>query len=37
MGRLVREIQIIASDYSVLMIEEDTRIRNVNIGRAGDV
>jgi hypothetical protein len=32
---LVREIRIIASDYNVLMMEEDTKIQNANIGRAG--
>ena len=36
MGELVRGIQIIALDYNVLMMEEDTKIQNVNIGRASD-
>jgi hypothetical protein len=36
MGELVRGIQTIALDYNVLMIEEDTKIQNVNIGRASE-
>lgn len=36
MGKLARGIQIIAFDYNVLMIEEDIKIQNVNIGRASD-
>ena len=36
MEKLVRGIQITALDYNVLMIEEDTKIQNVNIGRASD-
>jgi len=35
-GKLVREIQITALDYNVLMMEEDTRIQNVSIGRVSD-
>ena len=35
-GKLARGIQIIALDYSVLMMEGDTKIQNVNIGRASD-
>ena len=36
MRKLAREIQTIVLDYNVLMIEEDTRIQNVNILRASD-
>jgi hypothetical protein len=36
MRKLARGIQIIALDYSALMMEGDTKIQNVNIGRASD-
>ena len=35
MRKLARGIQIIALGYNILMIEEDTKIQNVNIGKAG--
>jgi hypothetical protein len=36
MGKRVRGIQTIALDYNVLMMEEDTKIQNVSIGRANE-
>jgi len=36
MRERVRGIQIIALDYNVLMMGEDTKIQSVNIGRASD-